>query len=76
MDKPEIVIAATNFDLARALSGHPMTVRTLDGKPAVVRLATPDELLTFHAEACAKIAPGAPEMTRAQAEKLTAPLPI
>ncbi len=33
-------VALTNFELARILSGHPMTCSTLDGEEVQVRLFT------------------------------------
>jgi hypothetical protein len=72
---PDIEVLATPFELTRVIAGNALTFATLDGRQAIVRLATPDELLELHRKACASLG-GEPTMSRADAERLTRPLPI
>ncbi len=74
------VVLMTNFDLLHIAGGNPMIVGTADGGEALVRLYTVDELLAAAERAGAKLEaqglPPGPGMTRADAERLSAALPI
>jgi hypothetical protein len=67
-------------ELLRAATGHPITVATADGEPALLRLSTPDEALQSNRRARAAVERltgepvSAPELTQDQAEQLCAPL--
>jgi hypothetical protein len=75
-----LVVAVTPFELLQAASGRPIVVGTLDGTEVMLRLATPDELVSSQQRASEKLAaqgiPAPPPMSRAQAELLVRPLAV
>jgi DnaJ-class molecular chaperone len=47
MNKPQEElrqVLATPFEFVRAASGHPITVKDLDGEEVCIRIPTPDEM--------------------------------
>jgi hypothetical protein len=68
-------VSVSTFELLRVASGSPMIVVTATGDAVLLRLATPEELLARHADACQRMGV-APSMTYAQAEDLTRPAAV
>jgi hypothetical protein len=72
-------VAITNSELAAALEGRPLVVRTQRGAEVLLRLATPEELIQHQREAIEATRPefpgeDPPLMSPEQADLLTRPL--
>lgn len=81
MSDPRVEVPVVAHELVRALTGHPIVVRTLAGENVLLRLATPDEVQQFEREARATLAEtgvqvDAPLMSRKRAADLCRPLTL
>lgn len=61
------------FELIRIAQGHPTRFRSTDGTDVEVRLATADEMLDMHRQAC-KQTGATPHLTAEQARAMTNPV--